>query len=259
MSEIEDNYNKELSRLRSSCGVFSKELNACRGKRCICSAIAECVAYQKTILPSGFADLEFSNFTGIVDGNRTVNSHAVKDALSKILEYCFGDSNVSISLSRYDLHKISKMDERFNSGHNMIIYGNSISIGKNKVGKTMLASLIMKEAIWRRMFKDNKAYTYLFKSCPELVDDIISKRYQDQVVNGLNADWLCIDDIFMKNRPGQSSALDQIISVRLRQSLPTITIIQFDPFKINNVEEIIGNHMVKILSDKANTFVLSLS
>ena len=79
------------------------------------------------------------------------------------------------------------------------------------------------------------------------------------MVNGLNADWLCIDDIFMKNRPGQSSALDQIISVRLRQSLPTIAIIQFDPFKINNVEEIIGNHMVKILSDKANTFVLSLS
>jgi len=259
MSEIEDYYNDELSRLRKSCGVYDRENSKCKGKRCICSAMAECVAYQKKVLPSGFSELEFSNFTGIVDGNRTVNSHAVKTALSKILDYCFGNSNISISSSRYELHKSSKMDDRFKSGHNFVIYGDSISVGKHKVGKTMLASLIIKEAIWRRMFKENEAYTYLFKSCSELVDDIISKKHNDQVINSLNADWLCIDDIFVKNRPGQSSALDQILSVRSRQSLPTICIIQFDPYKINNVEEIIGNHMVKMLSDKAGSFVLSIN
>jgi|LauGreDrversion4_2_1035121.scaffolds.fasta_scaffold01463_9 DNA replication protein DnaC len=259
MSEIEDYYNNELSRLRKSCGVYDRENFKCKGKRCICAAIAECIAYQKKILPSGFSELELSNFTGIVDGNRTVNSHAVKTALSKILDYCFGDSNISTSSSRYDLHKSSKMDERFKSGHNFIIYGNSISVGKHKVGKTMLASLIMKEAIWRRMFKENQAYTYLFKSCSELIDEIISKKYNDQNINSLNADWLCIDDIFVKNRPGQASALDQILSVRSRQTLPTICIVQFDPYKMTNVEEIVGNHLVKMLTDKTNSYVLSLS
>jgi hypothetical protein len=35
-------------------------------------------------------------------------------------------------------------------------------------------------------------------------------------------------------------------------------VIQFDPFKINNPEESLGNHVMKMLSDKSNTFVVSL-
>ena len=99
----------------------------------------------------------------------------------------------------------------------------------------------------------------MFKSCPEIVDDIISKKYLDQSVNPLNADWLCIDDVFMKNRPGQSSVLDQIMSFRLGKNLPTIIVVQFDVYKINSSEDILGNHIVKMLSDKDSTFVISLS
>lgn len=260
MSDLENFYNQELSRLRSGCRIFDTESNKCRGMRCICSAAAECVAYQKNIVPSGVYDLEFIHFNGIVNGSRAVDSHSVKAALSKVLDYCFGNSNIDLSSSRYDLHKNSKMDYRFDHGQNVVIFGEKGSTAhKQKVGKTMLASLIMKEAIWRRLFKSNKAYTYLFKSCPELIDDIISKRYVDHNVNPINADWLCIDDVFMRNRPGQSSVLDQIMSVRLRQNLPTIVVVQFDPYKIANVEDIMGNHITNMLADKENTFVVSLS
>jgi DNA replication protein DnaC len=150
------------------------------------------------------------------------------------------------------------MDDRFDNGANLIIYGDSSGISKNKLGKTMLASIVMKEAIWRRMFKTNKAYTYSFKSCPEIVDDTISKKNAEQNVNPFTADWLCIDDVFLRTRQTQGNVLDQIMSVRLRENLPSIIVIQFDPFKLQNAEEAIGNHIMKMLSDKTNTFVVSL-
>lgn len=259
MSEIEDFYNQELARLRKSCSVFDTMSGSCRGRRCVCSAIAECLSYQKKVLPSGFFNYNFSDFNGMVNGDKALEDHDVKAVLSKVLHYCFSDSNINLDSSRYDLHKKSFMDRRFEEGHNVIIYGDGISPNKKKLGKTMIASLIMKEAIWRRIFASNKAYTYLFKSCPEIIDDIISKRYLDHSVNALNADWLCIDDVFMKNRPGQSSVLDQIMSFRLGKNLPTIIVIQFDVFKIGSSEDILGNHVVKMLSDKDSTFVISLS
>lgn len=259
MTEIEDFYKKNLSLLREKCAVYDRASNRCSGSRCICSSIAECMSYHNSTLPNGYKDVEISNFDGHVNGNRTVDNHSVKVALSKIMDFCFGNSKISPSSSRYDLHKLSCMDSRFNNGSNLIIYGNAIGISKNKLGKTMLASFVMKEAIWRRMFKTNKAYTYLFKSCTEIVDDTISKRNSDQNVNPFNSDWLCIDDIFLKSRPTQGNILDQVISVRIRENLPSIFVLQFDPFKIENAEESIGNHLVKLLSDKSNTFVVSLS
>ena len=258
MTEIESVYNKKLSELRAKCGVNRPAENRCPAARCICSSMAECMAYHSSALPHGYVDVEISSFNGHVNGNRTVDNHVVATAIAKVMNYCFGDSLVKPDASRYDLYKASVMDQRFSSGTNLIIHGESKSANKNKLGKTMLASIVMKEAIWRRMFKDNKAYTYMFKSCAEIVDDIISKRSADAQVNSFNADWLCIDDLFLSSRQSQGHILDQIMSVRLRENLPSILVIQFDPFKINNPEESLGNHVMKMLSDKSNTFVVSL-
>ena len=258
MTEIEDFYNKQLCELRSKCGVYLKEEDRCPAARCLCAAMAECMSYQRSTLPHGYENVEISAFDGHVNGSRTVENHSVNVAVSKVMNFCFGDSKILPSSSRYDMYKASVMDTRFQNGTNIIIYGDSSGVTKNKLGKTMLASFVMKEAIWRRMFKSNKAYTYLFKSCPEIVDDTISKKNSDQVVTPFNSDWLCIDDIFLKSRPTQGNVLDQIMSVRLRENLPSIIVVQFDPFKMPNPEESLGNQIVKLLSDKANTFVVSL-
>ena len=258
MSDIEQFYNKKLDELRSRCRIYQQDTNRCPAARCLCASVAECMAYHNSTLPHGHQLAEISAFDGHVNGNRTVENHSVNIAISKIMDYCFGDSSINPMLTRYDLHKKSKMDDRFDNGANLIIYGDSSGISKNKLGKTMLASIVMKEAIWRRMFKTNKAYTYSFKSCPEIVDDTISKKNAEQNVSPFTADWLCIDDIFLRTRQTQGNVLDQIMSVRLRENLPSIIVIQFDPFKLQSAEEAIGNHIMKMLSDKTNTFVVSL-
>lgn len=258
MTEIEQSYHKKLNELRVKCPSFDQERGSCRSSKCVCSSIAECMSYHSSILPHGNVGVEISAFDGHVNGSRTVENHNVTIAISKMMDYCFGNSTVSTSLNRYELHKMSQMDTRFSNGTNLIIYGESSARTQTKLGKTMLASVVLKEAIWRRMFKTNKAYTYLFKSCPEVVDDTISKRIENHQVNPFTADWMCIDDIFLKTRQTQGSVLDQIMSVRLRENLPSVLIIQFDPFKIPSPEESVGNHIMKMLSDKANTFVISL-
>lgn len=259
MTEIEDWYYKKLAELRSRCGIFLKDQKRCPAQRCLCSAIAECMSYHNSVLLHGYDAVEISAFDGHVNGNRTLDDHSVNIAATKIINFCFGNNSIHPKSSRGEMHRHSVMDSRFENGSNLIIYGPGAAPGKGKIGKTMLASFVMKEAIWRRMFKTNKAYTYLFKSCSEVVDDIISKRSSEQSVNPFNADWLCIDDVFLKTRVSQGNVLDQIMSVRTRENLPSIIVLQFDPFKIKDAEESVGNHIMKLLSDKANTFVVSLS
>lgn len=259
MSKVEELYDKNLIRLRTCCSVFNDLENKCSAKKCVCQSIAECLAYQDTVLPNGYSKADILNFNGHVNGKRTLDNHSVATSVCKILEFCFGDFKVNDSSTRYDLHKNSKMDTRFSNGTNLIINGKSSSSVKNKLGKTMLASIVMKEAIWRRMFNTNKAYTYMFKSCSEIIDDIISKKNSELQVSSFNADWLCIDDIFLSNKQLQGNILDQVISVRNREKLPSIIITQFDPLKDVDAESSVGNHIMKMFSDQDNTFVLSLS
>ena len=121
MSKVEELYDKNLIRLRTCCSVFNDLENKCSAKKCVCQSIAECLAYQDTVLPNGYSKADILNFNGHVNGKRTLDNHSVATSVCKILEFCFGDFKVNDSSTRYDLHKNSKMDTRFSNGTNLII------------------------------------------------------------------------------------------------------------------------------------------
>jgi hypothetical protein len=109
MSEIENTYNKKLVELRQKCGVYRPEEKRCPAVRCICSSMAECMAYHSSVLPHGYVDVEISSFNGHVNGNRTVDNHVVTTAIAKVMNYCFGDHQIKTDASRYELYRASAM------------------------------------------------------------------------------------------------------------------------------------------------------
>lgn len=261
MKNLQDIIDEQLSQLKAHCPSFSKNASCSRGNSCICSAIAEINGYCEKTLPSGFESSDLGKLNGIANGCKVLSDQVVKRILSKVGDYCFGEEIADSIPNRTRLNQISKMDLRFNEGHNLVIHGSvgSSSSGRHKVpiGKTFIASIVMREAIWRRMFATNKAFSYMFVSAEMLVDSTFSSKKSKEIPQSRLVDWLCVDDIYM-GRSHLASVLDETISYRMSVKLPTILVLQFDATQGVDIESDIGHFAAKMLRQNNSNFVISI-
>jgi len=257
MKNLEYLIDKSYKQLKITChkSLCDKENNIC-----YCKCLAEVMGYQKSVIPGGLSVLEFSDFTGSKKNEEIISSDSVSIALSKISEFCFGSPVLLKSNDRKILNKKSIMDKRFSDGNMIFIHGEKRSRnGKSAsipLGRSLVASLILKEAIWRRLYSTNKAYRYHYAMLSKVKSDIFDKS--DDANLYFNSDWLVLDDIFCEPDKMQGIVLDKILSYRIHRNLPCIVCFEFDLFKKDNLSSIVGRYIPKLLYGE-KTFLIDLS
>tara|TARA_Y100000310_G_scaffold224912_1_gene226789 strand:- start:5882 stop:6667 length:786 start_codon:yes stop_codon:yes gene_type:complete len=255
MKNLEHLINKSYKALKSNC---HESLCKEAGGVCYCKCLAEVMGYQRAIIPSGLAGLEFSNFNGQGFNEEIISKESASLAMSKISEFCFGSPILLKTNDRKELNKKSIMDNRFQDGSMVFIHGEKK--GKSKkttppLGRSLVASLILKEAIWRRLFSENKAFTYHYAMMSKIKSDVMDRS--EDISTYYNVDWLIIDDVFCEPDKIQSISLDKILSHRISKNLPCIICLEFNMFKRDNLESIVGRYIPKLLNGE-NTFLINL-
>ena len=245
----------------------------CPNEHCTCKIAAEIKAYIYTIIPAPYYQFDIDDFTGKSDKQELLDSEVAITAKSKLVKYCWNmnleDFNV---LDEQEKTNRSAMDYRRKQGHNIVIYADSEkrmspSFGKNqeatesRCGKTMIASLVMQEAIKRRIFPGNHVQTYDWLEFSILCNELKSNSF------GLNyakfADWLVVDDIRGINNTRSmdsflASLLDPFFFERLQEKLPTIFVFRFDIGNLpSSIEDKFGIAISQIINDP-NTIKISL-
>lgn len=255
MTKVEDKIKLSLSLLQKSC----KHYPGC-ADFCYCRALAEVMGYQAAVLPGKYAQLEIADFNGKVNGKQVVESALLASAVSSFMRYCFDNPKLSKDTPRSKLNAISVMDRRFVSGCSVVIHGEVKGFaGRSSagaLGRSLLAALVLKEAIWRRMFKGNEAITYRFASIHDLIGEVFDKNHPD---SSWLTDWLVIDDVTNDIRRPVASVLDQIISRRRTLNLPTILVLQFDASSIEgDLDDVVGHMAAKLYTDTDLCFQMRL-
>jgi hypothetical protein len=255
MTKVEDKIKSSLSLLQKSCKSFPSCADFC-----YCRALAEVFGYHTAIIPGKYANLNISDFTGKVNGKQVVATELLSSAVYSFMMYCFDDAKLSKDTPRSKLNSMSAMDRRFLSGCSVVIHGDVKGsfgrTGSGALGRSLLAALVLKEAIWRRMFKENEAITYRFASIHDLIGEVFDKDHSDST---WLTDWLVIDDVANDGRRAMGSALDQIISRRRTLNLPTILVLQFDASSVDvDLSSVIGHMASKLYADTDLCFQMRL-
>lgn len=286
MKDLQKYIRDYMSFFTSDCKFF-KQSGFCKNEHgCYCKAISEVCAYTKFILPEEFVHKTIFDFSGASNNNDVIQDDPIassefdlfaQQAKEKIYEYCWKGKCPGNNIQRMnpqDMDLISLMDERFKNASNLIIHGNNYiekfdsKIKKNKkiriqTGKSMLAAIVLKEAIRRKLFSTNEAFTYQYVSFPILRNNLLDKNDKDKkdyISDLSDIDWLVIDDILLD---GDSSndykqyfkrQFDAFLMSRLENNKPTIFVMQFN---IDNVDlkEDFGFAMDKIRYLKSSFIV----
>lgn len=286
MKDLQIIFRRYYDFYRSKCPHY-EQFEICNNPNgCSCKIISEVWSYIRSILPDEFVDLTIYDFKGatslrdceeLLDDKTKVGiDKMVVSARNKVWEYCWKKPFVD-GLSPQEMDLISVIDHRFSAGTNMVIHGthyyNVYDAEKNKQkrialqkGKSMLSSIVLKEAIRRKMFATNKASTFGYISFPVLQNNFIDYKDEDKqehVSDWEERDWLVIDDISYDNfeassriRSNVKQALNSFLMRRLEKQKPTIFVFQFN-IDDCDISEQFGPVLDKIISSKS-TFVVQV-
>lgn len=239
---------------------------------CLCRKMAEIRGNIDYVIPQEYRDFTINNVRGIVktqDGKEIKawsdeTAAAINQNLNK---YLFG-ADADSATGRDSFNKASKMDRRYSEGANLIIHGKPPRKKTDKgmpthpipTGKTMIASLIMKEAIWRRLYSTNRADTYAMISYQTLRQDLRLKS--DRAYSLKEFDWLVIDDISEPandqdfNHQHFLTLFDDFLMTRMENRLPTILACDFDVLSKDYTDSL-GYSFQKMVTSK-NTWLIKV-
>jgi len=216
---------------------------------CYCETVAQIAAYIECVIPDEYQKYELNDFTGMKDGKRLIKPQIVAAAKEALVSYCWeGIDNEEIG--NYDLKlwwNKSAMEKRRRNGTSMVIYGNSytntisssgVKVFKQPIGRTLIASIVMKEAIRLRARPGHQSDSYAWVSYNRLYDKLMLRAkendtYNEELSHYENADWLVVDgfEIEKQNeatRNFKSKVLDVFFDERLNIGLPNILVFQDD-------------------------------
>ena len=237
-----------------------------------CSSLAEFWGYVHAVVPENHAKYNIFDFSGMVilkDNIKDI-SVAPKIALfakNQVCKYCWGIGweyikKEASKLNKEDvpslLRKRSIMSHRYENGNHVVIFGSS----EKPIGRTMLASIIMKEAIKLRVGNCDRGQTYNWVDFSQLLSYI--KKDGSDIVNYRSCDWLVIDNIVRKSRSAAqltllTDFLDPFFIERFENKLPTILVFKFDiRDKSLSMEKVFGIGMNRLV-DSDKTFMVPLS
>ena len=229
-----------------------------------CSLLSEFWAYIYSVVPDGFGDYTIFDFNGYAvnrSSNTTGNFILPEIALSakdKVCKFCWGMSWEKIkqektkndnNISRF-LRGKSVMMKRSENGSNIIIYG----LSEKPIGRTMLASVIIKEAIRLRVTHLVRGQTYDWIDFSKLFNTI--KKETVDLVDYKSCDWLVVDNILKKPRSIKQNTLisdimDPFFLERLKNRQSTILVFKFDiRDKSFDIERAFGMGISRIVNSK---------
>jgi hypothetical protein len=251
------------------CASGCKQPNTCSRMR-----VAEVWAYTEAVVPDQYRQFTIEHFTGMKDGKSLLKPQLVADAKEALVKYCWEGIEEGESFSPQWLHK-SMMHKRRRQGNNLVIYGNpwssEVSAGKVKtfrlpLGKTMLAAIVMKEAICLRMRgSEHYADSYAWVAYHTMVNRLMEQAkgnsdYDEDVWQYENADWLVVDGLEVMKDAGsnfRASVLDKLFGERLDKGLPSILVFQDDLSQCDNLRAEFGVSINSIINSP-KTFCVAL-
>lgn len=225
-------YNDHVSKLDTN-GMSTEEIDKAKKR---CQSVAEVRAFIDMIIDKEYRGLSVFD----IDGNTKSKVKALdpKEALrakNLVCKYIWGynwQQLMKVHKSEDGIRKYiatnSVLMRRLKNGNNVAIYGGS----NGPCGRTMIASIIMKEAIKMRLFvPDIVSHTYDWVDFQTLTQDL--RDDSQEVSDYRTADWLVVDDICLKTEsPKQISfrtnLLDPFFTYRLKNNLPTILVFRYD-------------------------------
>lgn len=246
---------------------------------CICGRAGVIWAYRQFFIPSGYGDFTFDHFDGDNRGNqreKILSSDVLLKAKQALVRYCFKNVE-SLEYDEKEWLDKSIMDERRNLGHSLVIYGNpykiisvpaSSSSGKpepkavkKKIGRTFMASLVMREAINLKWRPGHDGDSYCYERYDQLVQRLMKqadgdKGYDQEINVYKDADWLVIDEISLRKESDatkryRTSVLNSLFGERIAAGLPNILVFQDDISKIaNDLEQEFGSFIADIIRNK---------
>jgi hypothetical protein len=261
------------NKFSSDCPQYEGEKTCKREGGCVCAKYGEIYALIHSLIKPEYRKSNFYDFTGkLSDDAKTKVVSNASDIRKKLWTYLYGDADIKAGLDRKHLNQLSVLDKRFVDGSSLIIHGDSQHTEKDggfyvrrhvPMGKTLLASIVMVDAIYRRAYPTNRAMTYDWISFLQL-RQMLKQKENDQLSETQEADWLVIDDLDLieKGDHSRSNAwtkemFDSFLIERIEQRRPTILVCNFDATK-TNLDEKMGAAFAKIVSS-SNTHMLKVN
>ena len=230
-----------------------------------CLRAAEAKTYVHLVIPEEFHHFTIFDVHGKnASGEDILSVELALKAKNCVCNYCWGKTWQQLKTEYIDnkhikkyLQKNSCMPDRRITGANMMIWGDS----HGSLGRTMLASIIMKEAIRLRIINNNRDHEYAWINWAALRSNIIQNT--DEMVNYSSCDWLVIDDIEDCRLYGEERAnrnigvLEPFFFNRLKKNLPTIFVFKFSLSNMKNISNFLGTTISSIYN-RSSTFKISL-
>jgi len=213
------------------------DISKCIKEHCECRIAAEIKSYMLAIIPRPYFNFTIWDFTGIALGQQLLDNKILKVSKEKLIDYCWEGitlEKIAKITNKNELDIYSSINKRRKLGQNVVIYSPLMQDGifKNKpTGKTMVASILMREAIKLRSIAGHMADTYCWQKFAILQD--IMKKDDPEAMDIKTCDWLVIDDIAndyvsMKGLSYLKSLIDPVFIDRYDNNLPTILVFDFD-------------------------------
>lgn len=243
---------------------------------CTCSKLAEIFAYQESVIPEEYIDFTIQDFDGLKKGNeeeRLIPLNLVAKARDIIIKYCWKDIPEGTDYHA-DWIKKCILNKRKENGNSLIIYGdswkcpdNGTKAFKRPVGKTMLAAIVMREAILQRSIDTRNTDSYAWVDYTHLINRLREyqkgdKSHEDDVSLYQEADWLVVDNIYLgreseDTRNFRVNVLNWLFNERMEHNLPNILIFQDNIAKLNDLQYDFGISIAN-LANSRKTFKVAL-
>ena len=248
MRDISKEISHYTRKFSIACPQYSAGQDCKREGGCVCAKYGEIYALIHSLIKPDYRKATIYSFKGeLPDGTQVMEKPRAAEIRKKMWAYLYGDAARKPQLDRSQLNYLSVLDRRFANGESLIIYGDSQQTDRNgafhvkkhmPMGKTLLASIVMIDAMYRRAFPSNKAMTYDWISFLQL-RQILKQKDSDLLIQTQESDWLVIDDLDIIDQGDHSrasawtkEAFDAFLIDRIDQRKPTILVCNFDVIKI---------------------------
>ena len=208
----------------------------------VCSSLAEMWAYIYSVVPEEHSHFTIFDFMGTTLDKITKEKKAVMPGIvalhakNEICKYCWGMEWTAIKAHKEKMDKKtmmkflrgqSKLDRRLKSGNNVAIYGAS----SQPIGRTMVASIIMKEAIKLRVTHGTRKHTYDWIDFNTLL--AAARKDSFDLADYRSCDFLVVDNITSTFRTVKQNTfivdmIDPFFLGRFYNRLPTILVFKFN-------------------------------
>lgn len=257
MKSIYNDIQRCVKYKQKQCPFFKNSI--CTEQRCDCRIEAEVWAYIRNVVPEDYYNKTIQDFTGMHNGNVVLSKAVLRQAREDLIRYCWAGIEPG---EDYDAGWITKsiISRRLETGSSLVIYGNPwangvAKFGRKCLGKTLIAAIVMKEAIFQRVKPERLADTYAWASGKmfgnRLMENAKHGSYEEEVQFYKEVDWLVIDGLELEPESGRQfriNMFDSYFSERTAANRPTVFVFQDDISKINNLQYEFGSEVNKIIN-----------